>query len=108
SGEELFRTRIEETIDFALKDLRVTSGAFAASYDADSEGEEGRFYVWSKEEIDTALPAEQRTLFNTTYDVSEDGNWEGKTILNRLGSLSLLDRDSEALLANARASLLAL
>jgi len=106
--EELFRTRIGETIDFVLKDLRVASGAFAASYDADSEGEEGRYYVWAKQEIDAALPAEQRTLFDTTYDVSEDGNWEGKTILNRLGSLSLLDRDSEALLANARASLLTL
>ncbi len=50
----LFRIRIEETIDFILREMTTAGGAFAASYDADSEGEEGKFYVWTKEEIEVA------------------------------------------------------
>ena len=60
-------------------------GGFAASLDADSEGEEGKFYVWSKAEIEEVLGAEDARLFCEVYDVTAEGNWEGHTILNRLG-----------------------
>src|SRR5439155_6972793 len=83
SRHNLFRIRIEETIAFVLRDMRVTSGAFAASYDADSDGEEGRYYVWRDEDVRAALPAEHIDFFCEAYDVSPAGNWEGKTILNR-------------------------
>jgi uncharacterized protein YyaL (SSP411 family) len=105
--EELFRIRIEETIAFVLRDMRVDSGAFAASYDADSEGEEGRYYVWSEKEIRDVLPHSEVDLFLKTYDVISNGNWEGKTILNRLASINLLSPTDEAKLARARGLLLA-
>jgi uncharacterized protein YyaL (SSP411 family) len=106
--EELFRIRIEETIAFILRDMRVPSGAFAASYDADSEGEEGRYYVWTEEEIRSALagvPVATADLFAETYGVSSAGNWEGHTILNRLAHPGRLAPNDERKLAEARSVL---
>src|SRR4029077_20313403 len=57
--------------------------AFAASEDADSEGEEGRFYVWAETEVD-ALLGEGTTALKRAYDVTPAGNWEGRTILHRV------------------------
>jgi uncharacterized protein YyaL (SSP411 family) len=81
-------------------------GGFAASLDADSEGEEGRFYVWSKAEIEEVLGAADAKLFCEVYDVTEKGNWEGHSILNRLGSLEMRPAEEEAALAAMRARLL--
>ncbi|MFZ3032392.1 MAG: thioredoxin domain-containing protein [Parvibaculum sp.] len=78
----LYARRIKETIGWLLREMTV-DGAFAASLDADSEGEEGRFYVWSEAEIDEILGADA-LLFKSVYDVSANGNWEGRNILNRL------------------------
>ncbi len=103
--EELFRIRIEETITFVLRDMRVATGAFAASYDADSEGEEGRYYVWTEAEIRHTLPLDEADLFCRVYDVTHKGNWEGKTILNRLASPDLLSSAEEEGLAEARKTL---
>ena len=80
--------------------------AFAASLDADSEGEEGKFYVWTEREIDAVLGAES-AFFKQHYDVSAEGNWEGHTILNRSHRPSLLDEAGEGRLAKAREALLA-
>jgi uncharacterized protein YyaL (SSP411 family) len=79
-------------------------GAFAASFDADSEGEEGRFYVWSEAEIDRLLGAEARR-FKDAYDVTAQGNWEGHVILNRSRIMVLGDQAHEAALARSRAIL---
>ena len=98
----LFRVRVEESIAFVLREMRTPIGAFAASYDADSEGEEGKFYVWSKAEITDLLPAREAQLFAEVYDVSRQGNWEGHNILNRLKTLDLLDDDRERRLAFSR------
>jgi uncharacterized protein YyaL (SSP411 family) len=78
---------------------------FAASLDADSEGEEGKFTVWTDREIDQVL-GDEADFFDAHYDVSQDGNWEGLTILNRSQKPALLDEAGEQRLAAARAKLL--
>ena len=84
----------------------VPGGGFAASYDADSEGEEGKFYVWTAAEITGVLGlGEQAAVFSQIYDVTEGGNWEGKTILNRLNALALLNREEEQALDECRRKL---
>ena len=81
TGKSLYRRVVEETLDFVVREMRHAEGGFYSSYDADSEGEEGKFYVWSAEEIRTALGPEA-ALFMAYYDVSDGGNWEGHNILN--------------------------
>jgi uncharacterized protein YyaL (SSP411 family) len=105
-GNELFRNRIEETIGWLVSDMRTEIGTFAASYDADSEGEEGRYYVWTKEEVENALSSAQADFFCEIYDVRVTGNWEGKNILNRLKTQELLSPQAEAGLAASRRLLL--
>jgi len=78
-----YRARIEETVGWALREMLVEGGAFASSIDADSEGEEGKFYVWSEAEVDQVL-GKDATLFKQVYDVRPGGNWEGRNILHRL------------------------
>jgi uncharacterized protein len=85
----------------------TAGGAFAASYDADSEGEEGKYYVWSEREIDEALGPDA-TFFKQAYGVTSEGNFEGHNILNRLHSLELRDPADEARLAALRERLLAI
>lgn len=80
----LFRIRIEETIECLCRDFLETSGGLSSSIDADSDGSEGRFYVWSAPEIAKNLPGDTVALFNQIYDVKPTGNWEGKSILHRL------------------------
>ena len=107
SGHPLFEQRARETVDWleremiALDENGEPSGAYAASYDADSEGEEGKFYVWSEAEIDELLGGDA-ALFKQHYDVTPGGNWEGKTILNRLNAPDLADPETEASLAACR------
>ncbi|MCH7486618.1 MAG: thioredoxin domain-containing protein [Proteobacteria bacterium] len=104
TGSELYAVRVRETVDWVLGDMRVEgSGAFASAYDADSEGEEGRYYVWTEDEVDSLLGADS-PVFKKAYDVTPAGNWEGRCILNRRGGL--FDRDLEDRLARCRAKLL--
>ncbi|OSQ40925.1 thymidylate kinase [Thalassospira mesophila] len=103
----LYAQRIEETIDWIMREMRVSGGAFGASLDADSEGEEGKFYVWDKSAIDDLLADQDSALFNRYYDVTPSGNWEGHTILNRTRSgLSLADDPTEISLAKMRQTLM--
>jgi uncharacterized protein len=98
----LFEWRIRETVGWVLREMVAEGGGFAASLDADSEGEEGKFYAWTEAEIDAALPAELAPIFKRAYDVTAEGNWEGKTILHRNRAPDLGDAESEAKLAEAR------
>jgi uncharacterized protein len=98
----LFEWRIRETVGWVLREMVAEGGGFAASLDADSEGEEGKFYVWTEAEIDAALPAELAPTFKRAYDVTAEGNWDGKTILHRNRAPDLGDAESEAKLAEAR------
>jgi uncharacterized protein YyaL (SSP411 family) len=102
----LYAARARETVAWALREMIAEGGGFAATQDADSEGEEGRFYVWSEAEIDSLLGAES-ARFKAEYDVSAAGNWEGHTILNRSRREGLAESDTERALARARAILFA-
>ncbi len=104
--DPLFKTRIAETIAWIEREMIGEAGGFAASLDADSEGEEGKFYVWSADEIEDVLGAEDAALFSRVYGVVPGGNFEGHTILNRLGSLAFLSEEDEARLKSLRAKLL--
>lgn len=105
TGDPLFRERIEGIVEWLTREMTLPGGAFASSLDADSEGEEGRFYVWTAAEIESVLgPA---TLeFSEAYDVHPDGNWEGRVILNRTNDRARRDPGREARLTATRARLL--
>ncbi len=102
----LYKRRIEETVTWLETEMLTPGGGFAASLDADSEGEEGKFYVWDKSEITKILGEEDAQFFSQIYDVSQGGNWEGKNILNRLHTLELLDDPQEEKLKTLRDKLL--
>ena len=104
SGEPLFSQRAQETVGWLEREMTTPEGAFCASLDADSEGEEGKFYVWSKAEIEEALGAENAAFFAAYYDVSPGANFEGHNILNRLNGLPRNIND-EARLAMLRSML---
>src|SRR5262245_8925543 len=107
----LFEERVRETVEWLEREMLAAPNvagdrAFAASLDADSEGEEGKFYVWTEAEIDAVLGAES-VFCKQHYDVSAEGNWEGHTILNRSQRPAMLDAAGEERLAKARVQLLA-
>src|SRR5919106_1171562 len=90
----LFAARVAETVGWLEREMLVEN-AFASSLDADSEGEEGKFYVWDAAEIDRLLGPDA-AAFRLAYGVTESGNWEGKTVLNRLHQPGLATPEEEA------------
>ncbi|MBV8590112.1 MAG: thioredoxin domain-containing protein [Acetobacteraceae bacterium] len=103
----LYAERATETITWLDREMPAGRGpdgacAFAASQDADSEGEEGKFYVWKEIEIDDILGDDARA-FKQAYDVTREGNWEGKTILHRVGERA--SPEEETRLARSRQKL---
>jgi uncharacterized protein YyaL (SSP411 family) len=92
TGHPLFRRRAVETVGWLEREMLTAEGAFCASLDADSEGEEGKFYVWSLAEIEGLLPADDAAFFTQRYDVTTEGNFEGHNILNRLQRLDIFAR----------------
>nr|WP_294548265.1 thioredoxin domain-containing protein [uncultured Rhodopila sp.] len=102
----LYAQRAAETVGWMMRDMTAQrvdgKAAFAASEDADSEGEEGRFYVWTEAEVDGLLGADA-AAFKRAYDVTQGGNWEGHSILHRVTPPGT--PEEEAALAGARAVL---
>ncbi|MEA2732381.1 MAG: uncharacterized protein QOF70_6856 [Acetobacteraceae bacterium] len=101
--DPLYAQCASETVGWMIRDMTAQridgKAAFAASEDADSEGEEGRFYVWTEPEIDSLLgPAS--AAFKRAYDVTPNGNWEGHTILRRVTPTGTSEQ--EAALTRAR------
>lgn len=78
---------LQRTLDFVLREMTLPEGGFYSAYDADSEGVEGKFYVWKKSEIKEVL-GDDADLFCLYYDVTDGGNWEGSNILCNNLSLS--------------------
>jgi len=104
----LCQSRIEESIGWLLREMMVGDG-FAASLDADSEGEEGKYYTWSEAELDAALVGTFAPKFKAAYGISRDGNFHGKNILRRIGTAAPYPQSEadEALLAKQCGMLLA-
>ena len=93
SGKESYLRVVETTLDYIIREMTSPEGGFYSAQDADSEGEEGKFYLWSKKEIVDSL--EDKTLadiFCDYYGVIEGGNFEGKNILNIVTSLDKLSQ----------------
>ncbi|MBX3050075.1 MAG: thioredoxin domain-containing protein [Caldilineaceae bacterium] len=82
TGRELFRRVVNETTDYVLREMTSPEGGFYSAQDADSEGEEGKFFVWTPAEIEAILGKEDAALFGQVYGVTARGNFEGHTILN--------------------------
>ncbi|MEX2168153.1 MAG: thioredoxin domain-containing protein [Pirellulales bacterium] len=104
---------VRETLDYTLRDMTDPAGGFYSTEDADTEGEEGKYYTWSPQEIRDVLGDEAGATFCRVYDVSDEGNFEGKNILNLPKTIpqcaKLLNREEgklEADLAASRAKLL--
>ena len=98
-----FAERARETVGWLMREMRV-GDAFAASLDADQDGEEGLFYVWREDEIDAAL-GDAAARFKAAYDVTRGGNWEGRTVLRRVSPRGSSEEEAE--LAASRAKLFA-
>jgi uncharacterized protein YyaL (SSP411 family) len=83
-GDQGFREVCEATLDFILREMTHNTGGFFSSLDADSEGEEGKYYLWTPQQVRTALSnPDDADLFLAAYGVSETGNFDGRSILRR-------------------------
>ncbi len=114
TGREDYRRVTRETLDYVLRDMTDPRGGFHAAEDADSEGEEGKFYVWTPRQIEDVLGPDRAAAFCKVYDVSSSGNFEGSNILNLSKPVAtcakMLGRDAaelEAELVRDRVELLA-
>jgi uncharacterized protein YyaL (SSP411 family) len=86
TGNDFFRTITEEILDYVVREMTDPAGGFYSTQDADSEGEEGKFFVWTPDEIRDVL-GEEADAFMTTYGVTRHGNFEGKNILEFVGDI---------------------
>jgi uncharacterized protein len=103
TGDANYANVARETIDYILRDMTGAEGGFYSAEDADSEGHEGKFYVWTPDEIEAVLGDDAGATFGRVYDVSDSGNFEGANILNLPKTLAqsaaILGRDADDLAA---------
>jgi hypothetical protein len=114
TGKPVYRQVVEGTLDFVLREMRSPEGGFYATLDADSEGEEGRFYTWTPDEVERSLGPDLARAFNAYYGVTSRGNFEGRNVLYAprhpdvvAHQLGLSPEALEEALGEARARLLA-
>lgn len=87
SGKAVYKDVVTQTLDYVAREMTSPEGGFYSSLDADSEGVEGKFYVWTKAEIDSLIEPQEHKLIYEYYNITEAGNWEhGNNILRRLQS----------------------
>ncbi len=96
---------VRETLDYELREMRDPGGAFHSTEDADSEGEEGKFYVWTPGEVREIVGGKAAPLFCAYYDVTAAGNWEGNSILRTRRPLADVAREVGVSESDARRTL---
>jgi len=84
TGEESYARIVREILDYVLREMTQPEGGFYSTQDADSEGEEGRYFVWTKVELEKHLGGDDAAVLGACYGVTSEGNWEGKNILHRV------------------------
>jgi uncharacterized protein YyaL (SSP411 family) len=82
TGDANYSRVLRETLNYIIRDMTNPAGGFYSTEDADSEGHEGLFYTWTPDEIETVLGDERGATFGRVYDVTDEGNFEGRSILN--------------------------
>ncbi|MBS7805313.1 thioredoxin domain-containing protein [Rhizobiales bacterium TNE-4] len=97
TGADHYRRAAEGIVVWLEREMLMPEGGFASSLDADSEGEEGKFYVWTRAELDTHFTTSEANLLSDAYDIHPGGNWEGHAIPNRIGKPTLSDEEDTAL-----------
>ncbi|MEO8307236.1 MAG: thioredoxin domain-containing protein [Pseudomonadota bacterium] len=107
TGDALFARATRATAQYLLRDCRLPSGAFCSSFDADSEGHEGKFYVWKREEIESALGPDA-AQFCAHYGLDSQPNFEGRWHLTAHADFDALSVEDQQRLDRSRATLLAL
>ncbi len=112
TGDPDYRRVVEETLACVAREMTSPEGAFYSTQDADSEGVEGKFFVWSAAEVEQVLGKERAEVFASVYDVTPEGNWEGHNILHRSKTdaqdarlLNLSDEELRLILGESRAKL---
>ncbi len=105
TGREDFARVARETLDYVLREMTSPEGGFYSTQDADSEGVEGKFFVWTPAEIEEVLGEEDGKLFCACYDVTPHGNWEEHSILNRPKPLAQLSKELRVPLEEMSATL---
>jgi uncharacterized protein YyaL (SSP411 family) len=95
TGDAYYRRVVEETLDYVVREMTDRSGGFYSTQDADSEGHEGKFFVWSLNEIREALGETDAKVFAAYYDATDGGNFEGANILNVVRSIDEVAAENE-------------
>jgi uncharacterized protein YyaL (SSP411 family)/aryl-alcohol dehydrogenase-like predicted oxidoreductase len=113
TGDREYARVARETLDYVVREMQSPEGGYYCATDADSEGEEGKYFVWTPEAVDRELDEDEAEAFSAYYDVTPQGNWEGVSVLNTPRSHDEIARDlglSEdvlrARIARAKAKLL--
>jgi uncharacterized protein YyaL (SSP411 family) len=95
TGNTEYRRIVEETLDYVVREMTSAEGGFYSTQDADSEGEEGKFFLWTPEEVERLLPPRDATLFMSYYDVTPGGNFEGKNILHIVKAVETVAHEAQ-------------
>ena len=90
TNDAFYRRVTTQTLDYIVREMTSPEGGFYSTQDADSEGEEGKFFLWTPAEVEGSLPAKDAQLFMQYYDVSQRGNFEGKNILRVIKKASVI------------------
>ena len=106
TGNDAYRQVVTETLNYVLREMTDAQGAFYSATDADSEGEEGKFFVWTPEQVAQALGnKEDSRRFCAVYDITSQGNWEQKSIPNRMRPLDVIAQELQVPVEELRDSL---
>jgi len=108
TGIRSYAKTAEEILEYVLRDMTSPEGAFYSAEDADSEGVEGKFYLWSRQEIIDALGAEKGSRFADMYDITERGNFEGSNIPNLINCSFNIDNNVREFAEECRKALFAI